>query len=122
MYTIFLDTSFRAQHQLSFTDGTQEPLHEHNWGVSVAVSSPKLDTDDLVIDFEELKTLLEGILLDFRGQRLETVGYFEQRNASAENVAHIIFEKIAPMLPDTVKLEYVEVTEAPGCRARFSAD
>ena len=122
MYTIFLDTSFRAEHQLSFTNGTQEPLHEHDWKVSVAVSSPKLDKDDLVIDFEELKALLEGILIDFRGRRLETVGFFEQRNASAENVAHIIYEKIAPKLPDTVKLQHVEVTEAAGCRARYSAD
>lgn len=120
MFTILLETMFRAEHQLTFADGTQEPLHEHEWKVDVAVSAPKLDENDLVMDFEELKMLVEATLMDFRGRRLETIGHFEHRNTSAENVARIVYELIAPKLAETVRLEYVEITEAPGCRARFS--
>jgi len=120
MHTIFLTTSFKAQHQLTFSDGVQEPLHEHDWKVRVAVSSEKLNTDDLVMDFEELKLILEGILQDFRTRRLETIPHFEQRNASAENVASVLYGQIQPKLPETVNLDYVEVTEAPGCKVRFS--
>ena len=120
MFTIFLTTSFKAQHQLTFSDGTQEPLHEHDWKVCIAVSAEKLNTDDLVMDFEELKLLLESTLQDFRVQRLETNPLFEQRNASAENLAHLLYRQIEPKLPDTVNLDSVEVTEAAGCRARFS--
>ena len=120
MYTIFLTTSFKAQHQLTFSDGIQEPLHEHDWKVCVAVSAEKLNTDDLVMDFEELKLMLESTLQDFRDQRLETIPLFEQRNASAENVASILYGQIESKLPDTVNLDYIEVTEAPGCKARFS--
>lgn len=120
MYTIFLETTFKAQHQLSFSDGTKEPLHEHEWKVCVAVSTEKLNDEDLVMDFEELKLLLEKNLQNFRGRRLETIPLFEQRNASAENVAAILYQQIEPKLTDNVRLDFVEVTEATGCRARYS--
>ena len=120
MFTILLDTEFKAPHQLTFADGTQEPLHEHDWKVCVSASAPKLTEDEMVMDFEELKLILESILQDFRGQRLETIGHFEHRNTSAENLARILYELVAPKLPDTVHLDYVEVTEAPHCRARYA--
>ena len=72
------------------------------------------------MDFEELKLLLESTLQDFRGQRLETSPLFEQQNPSAENLAAILYRQIEPKLPDTVNLDYIEVTEATGCKARFS--
>ena len=72
------------------------------------------------MDFEELKSLLESILSDFRGKRLETLEVFEYLNVSAEKVAYVLFTLLKPHLPDTIRLEYVEVTEAPGCRARYS--
>ena len=119
-YTLFVDMTFKAEHQLSFEDGTQEPLHEHDWNVCVAVSSDQLNQDDLVIDFEELKCMLENILRDFRGQRLESLGIFENRNVSAETVARTVYDQLSPQLPCTVRLDFVEITEAPGCRARYS--
>jgi len=120
MYTLSVDMSFTAQHQLSFSDGTQEPLHEHDWKVTVAVAAEKLDKDELAMDFEELKCLTENILRDFRGQRLESLGIFENRNVSAEIVARTLYDELAPKLPGMVRLEFVEVTEAPGCRARYT--
>ena len=120
VYTLFVDMSFKAQHQLSFEDGIQEPLHEHNWKVSVAVSSDRLNKDDLVINFEELKCMLESILRDFQGQRLESLGIFEQRNVSAETVTRTLYDQLAPKLPRTIRLDFVEITEAPGCRARYT--
>ena len=120
MFTILLETTFKASHQLTFTDGTQEPLHEHDWRVCVSVSADKLDENELVMDFEELKLMVEATLQDFRDQRLESVGHFEHRNTSAENLARILYTEIAPKLPDTVHLDYLEVTEAPNCRARYS--
>ncbi|MHC4854920.1 MAG: 6-pyruvoyl trahydropterin synthase family protein [Planctomycetota bacterium] len=120
MYTLFVDMNFKAQHQLSFADGTQEPLHEHDWKVCAAVSCDRLDANELVIDFEELKSLLSGILQELRGQRLESLGIFEHLNISAETVARTLYARLAPKLPSTVRLESIEVTEAPGCRARYS--
>ena len=119
MYTLFVDMNFQAQHQLSFADGTQEPLHEHDWNVCAAVSSDQLDKNELVIDFEELKSLISSILQDLRGKQLESLGIFEHRNVSAETVARTLYDQLAPKLPTSVRLESIEVTEAPGCRARY---
>jgi 6-pyruvoyl-tetrahydropterin synthase len=119
-YTLFVDMAFTAQHQLSFGDGTQEPLHEHDWKVCVAVSSDRLNKDELVIDFEELKCLTESMLQGLRGQRIESLGIFESRNVSAEMLTRTLYDQLAPKLPDTVRLDYIEVTEAPGCRARYT--
>jgi 6-pyruvoyltetrahydropterin/6-carboxytetrahydropterin synthase len=110
---------FKAQHQLSFVDGTQEPLHAHDWNVCAAVSSDRLDENEMVIDFEELKSMLSSILQDLRGERLESLGTFEHRNVSAETVARTLYDRLAPKLPRTVRLDWIEVTEAPGCRARY---
>ncbi|MHC4290945.1 MAG: 6-pyruvoyl trahydropterin synthase family protein [Planctomycetota bacterium] len=120
MYTLFVDMDFKAQHQLSFADGTQEPLHEHNWNVCATVSAKELDDNELIIDFEELKSMLSSILQDLRGQRLESLGAFEHRNVSAETLARTLYNELAPKLPRTVRLDSIEVTEAPGCRARYS--
>ena len=120
MYTLFVEMTFKAQHQLTFEDGTQEPLHEHDWKVCVVVSADRLDKNELAMDFEELKSLLDCTLQDFRNRRLESLGLFEQRNVSAETLARIIHEELAPKLPSSVRLDAVEVTEAPGCRARYS--
>ena len=120
MYTVFVEMDFKAQHQLSFANGTQEPLHEHDWKVCAAVSGRRLDNDDLLIDFEELKSLLSGILRELRNRRLESLGIFEHLNVSAETVARTLYEQLAPKLPDTVRLESIEVTEAPGYRVQYA--
>jgi 6-pyruvoyltetrahydropterin/6-carboxytetrahydropterin synthase len=120
MYTIFVEMSFKAQHQLTFDDGTQEPLHEHDWKVCAAVCSQRLNKEEIVVNFEELKSLLKSTLRDFTDQQLESMGVFEHRNASAENLACILYNQLAPRLPNTVRLSFVEVTEAPGCRARYT--
>ena len=120
MYTLFVEMNFKAQHQLSFADGTQEPLHEHDWKVCAEVSGHRLDNDELLIDFEELKSMLSSILQEMRGQRLESLGIFEHLNVSAETVARTIYDQLAPKLPRTVRLNSIEVTEAPGCRVRYA--
>ena len=120
MYTIFVEAAFKAQHQLTFQGGTQEPLHEHNWKVCAEMSSEKLDKDELVMDFEELKSMLNIALQDLRNQRLESLGVFESRNVSAEALARTIYEQLAPQLSPPVQLDAIEVTEAPGCRARYA--
>lgn len=120
MYRLSVDMLFTAQHQLSFEGGVQEPLHEHHWKVSVAVSSEQLNKDALVIDFEELKCLTQSILQGFQGQRLESLPIFENGNVSAEMLARILCDQLVPKLPHSVRLDFVEITEAPGCRARYS--
>ncbi|RKY05760.1 MAG: 6-carboxytetrahydropterin synthase QueD [Planctomycetota bacterium] len=120
MYTLFVDMVFKAQHQLSFENGVTEPLHEHDWKVCVAVSSEQLNKDALVIDFKELKCMTESILQGFRRQRLESLPILKNSNVSAETLARTLHDQLVPKLPHPVRLDFIEITEAPGCRARYT--
>ena len=119
MFTITVETSFLASHQLTFKNGTQEDAHEHNWAVKVAVCSEKLNEDGLVMDFCVLKEIIQATVAKFEGKKLGNMDCFSGKNASAEIVAKYIFETIKPQLSGSVKMGYVEVAEAPGCRAKY---
>jgi len=111
---------FDAQHQLTLGDGAKEPLHHHHWGLACAISTHKVDKMGLAFDFNHLKTMLDEIVAGFKGTKLEDTPVFKNINSSAENVAEYVYNRLEKMLDANVKLEYVEVTEAPHCRARYS--
>jgi 6-pyruvoyltetrahydropterin/6-carboxytetrahydropterin synthase len=120
LYTVIVETIFDAQHQLTLGDGTKEPLHHHKWELACAVSTCKVDKMGLAFDFNRLKAMLEEIVAEFKDTKLEDTVIFKNMNSSAENVAEYVYNKLEKMLDLHVKLEYVEVTEAPHCRARYS--
>jgi 6-pyruvoyltetrahydropterin/6-carboxytetrahydropterin synthase len=101
-------------------DGSKEPLHQHDWGVECAISAYKVDKMGLAFDFNRLKTMIDGIVAEFKNTQIENTPVFKNVNSSAENVAEYIYNRLEKMLGQNVKLEYVEVTEAPNCRARYS--
>ncbi len=120
MFTIKVETHFRASHQLTLSDGSKELLHQHDWIVTAKVSSDKLDSMGLVMDFGQLKAMVNEITSGFDNVRLDSIDYFQRNNPSAENVAKYIFEKLVPKLPSGVKLRSIRVVEEPGCAAKFS--
>ncbi len=120
MFTITVQTSFAAEHQLTLATGEKEALHEHNWVVHLAVAAENLDEAGLVIDFHWLEATIEEVVSPLGGTRLEELSCFGNINASAENVAKYIYDQVEPLLPARVQLEYVEVCEAPNCLAKYS--
>ena len=120
MFTIAVEKSFIACHQLTVSRGVVEPRHCHNWHLTVSVSAEKLDEFGMVMDFCRLNDIIETVTGPLAGAQLERLEAFVGVNASAENVAKYIFEKVEPELPDGVKFEYVEVIESQGCSARYS--
>lgn len=119
MYTITIENAFSAEHGLSFADGTVEPSHNHNWLVRLAVSARQLDENGLAIDFHDLNDKLQQVITPFEGTKLEDSACFGVQNASAENVANYIYDKLAQMLPEHVSMEYTEVMEAENCWAKY---
>jgi 6-pyruvoyltetrahydropterin/6-carboxytetrahydropterin synthase len=120
MFTISVETSFWASHQLALPEGSKEPVHHHNWLVSAGLSSDELNSMAVVMDFRELKAMLDDIVSDFDNRALNEISYFRQNNPSAENVARYIYEKLRAKLPEGVKLQNIKVVEEPGCAANFS--
>jgi len=105
---------------LTLPDGSKEPLHNHNWHLIVAVSADKPDKMGLVMDFGRLSDIIDGIIAPFESTQLEQFDVFENINSSAENVAKYIFDRIEPLLPSSVRLEYVKITEAPRCSVTYT--
>ena len=120
MFTVSVETKFRAPHRLALPDGSKEPLHQHNWAVTADVSSEKLNSIGLVMDFSQLKAMLDNIVAEFDNSPLDEIDYFRQNNSSAENVARYIYEKLESRLPCGVKLENIRIVEEPGCSANFT--
>ena len=122
MFTVSVTTSFCASHALTLPDSSVEPLHEHDWQVSVELAAQELNASGFVMDFHVLQAAIDKTIKPLNDVRLEDVGYFDptKRNASAEEVARFIYDNIAPEMPDNVELVAVEVTEAADCRAKYS--
>ena len=119
MFVITIETTFTAGHQLTLASGEKEPLHSHDWLVRTAVLADSLDEMALAIDFNELKAGIKSVTTGLQGARIEELACFQGTNASAENVAKYIYDKVEPLLPSHVKLDYVEVMEAEGCWAKY---
>jgi 6-pyruvoyltetrahydropterin/6-carboxytetrahydropterin synthase len=119
MFTISVETHFWASHQLVLSDGSKEPVHYHNWLVTADVGSDKLNDMAVVMDFHELKQMVDNIAAEFDNKALSETVCFQQNNSSAENVAKYIYDKLRTELPEGVELRNVKVVEQTGCSAKF---
>jgi len=119
MFTVSVETHFRASHQLTLPDGSKERLHAHDWLVIAEVCRDELDGMGLVMDFSRLRAMVDNIVDELGDSSLEENDYFRAKNPSAENVSRYVYEKLRAMLPNGVKLRSVRVMEEPGCRAEF---
>ena len=111
MFTVSVETHFRASHQLALPDGSKEPLHHHDWVVTAKVSGDKLNSMGFVMDFCRLKAAVDKTIAEFDNTPLDSINYFQWNNSSAENVAKSIFDKLDPKLPSGVKLRSIRVVE-----------
>lgn len=119
MYEISVSGRFVAEHQLPLAGGGYEVSHAHDWRVRAAFVGPNLDKHGMLMDFHEIQVRLNELLAIFYDRDLNRLPAFHDIPPSAENVARRIAEHVGGLLPDGVRLRYVEVEEAPGCLARF---
>jgi 6-pyruvoyltetrahydropterin/6-carboxytetrahydropterin synthase len=119
LFTISVQTSFWASHQLKLPSGKRENIHSHNWLVQAQLSSEQLNKMGLVFDFNRLKTILTAITDTLTDSPLEDNPYFQQNNSSAEMIAKYIYQSLEKKLPDGISLDLVTVIEELGCSACF---
>ena len=119
MFTVSVRTHFQASHQLALPDGSRERAHRHNWVVTADVGSEMLNSLGVVMDFRQLKAMVDDIVADFEDTPLGKLDYFQRNNPSAEHVAKFVYEKLESRLPKGIELRSVKVEEEPGCTAKF---
>ena len=122
MFTVTIETQFKASHSVALPNGSREPQHDHFWAVTAEVSADKLDDKGMVIDFAQVNARLNGITSQLSGAVLNDVDYFRENGSTAEKVALYIFEKLEPNLPGSVRLQSVTVSEQVGCSAKYAKD
>lgn len=123
MFEISVQTEFAAAHAIVI-NGEREPLHGHNWHVTVTLGGPRLDAEGLLCDFHQVESRLAGLVALYHNRNLNEIAPFNGAlNPSAENVALHIAEELTRSLqgrlPAGVKLTSVRITEAPGCAATY---
>ena len=116
-FEIAVTRTFCASHQVRFADGTLEPLHGHNWTVTVTAGAEHLDADGFVIDFHVLEKRLDALLSPLSNAHLNDAALLAGANPSAELVCQSIANALVVAPP--ARLVSVSVTEAPGCVATY---
>jgi 6-pyruvoyltetrahydropterin/6-carboxytetrahydropterin synthase len=121
MFIIAKDFSFAAAHAIrGHTRGCQN-LHGHNYRVRVHLAAETLDTLGMVLDFADLKAIMQEIVGPFDHALLNEVPPFDERNTTAELISQYVFEEVEKRLPvdGRVRVVRVEVWETDTSCAIF---
>ena len=113
MHTIFKDFHFAAAHAIrGHTRGCQN-LHGHNYRVRVHLRASRLDALGMVLDFADLKAMMQEIVGPFDHQVINEIPPFDQRNTTAELISEYVFEEVEKRLAgqERVRVVRVEVWE-----------
>ena len=121
MFRVTITKSFSAAHVLKEIGGKCEELHGHNFKVEVSVSSKKLNSEGILIDFRVLKGWTMEILEDLDHKYLNDLPQFKGVNPSSEIVAKHIFDRLSvKVLPLKIKVDEVVVWESDNARVAYS--
>jgi len=119
MYELSVENDFAAAHNLRGYKGECEHLHGHNWRVHVHLAAEELDELGMVMDFREVKGLLNGILSELDHKYLNEVEPFDVQNPTTENLCRHIADRLAESLPDRVAVRRVTCWESEKCGSSY---
>lgn len=122
-YEVKVEGGFAAAHALRGYGDPCERLHGHNFRVTAVARAPELNPVGIALDFKEFRARLDEVLGQLDHQNLNELPPFDERNATAENIAAYIFEQLAPRLERTgAQLSRVTVEESAKYAASFIPD
>lgn len=125
MYTLKVEGAFEAAHRVVDYPGKCDRLHGHNWKVEAVVKGKELDELGMLVDFKVVKNALKEVLDRFDHRYLNELKPFSDGlNPTAENLARIIFEELAPskaFVRDS-HLYAITVYETPNSSVTYTKD
>jgi 6-pyruvoyltetrahydropterin/6-carboxytetrahydropterin synthase len=119
MYSVIVEDTFCATHSILLDDGSREPLHGHDWQVSVMVSAERLGASGMVVDFLDVQASLKSVMASLHHTCLDEHEWFRDLNPTTEVVARTIFDRLSSVASWGGQVTRVDVREAPGCLARY---
>lgn len=141
MYRIEKRFTLAGGHRLSKHQGRCYSLHGHNYVVLVGIKASTLDDNDMIMDFSELKEVVNEIIdpLDHcmlvnecdmedmqpfldRNMRVMTIG---DCDPTAERISETIYKQLQEKLKlrkDFIQVDYVTVYENENSKATYMED
>ncbi len=122
-FEVSVQRTFAARHAIRLGDGSVEKPHTHDWRLTVAVGSDRLDESGMVMDFHQLEQFVDQAIAPAKNGDFNTVADFGtdigRVNPTAEQIVAWLGTRIATGLPQGVRLVRVHLVEAPGCGAAW---
>ena len=119
MYYLTVKSSFAAAHRIVGYEGACSRYHGHNFSVEVEVEGKGLDELGMVMDFKELKELVDGVISGLDHQDLNRFPPFRGLNPTSESLAKYIYDKLKPLIEPPLSLSSVTVWETAGYRVTY---
>lgn len=138
MYRIEKRFTLAGGHRLSKHAGRCYSFHGHNYIILVGIKSSELNSNDMVMDFSELKDIVNKIIdpmdhcMVVNECDMESMKPFEDKNMrimsfgnfdpTAEKISEIIFKELRKTLSDKpyIDVDYVTVYENENSKATYS--
>lgn len=126
--------TFEAAHAISDYDGACKNIHGHSYKLHVTVTCKKGLTNSMVIDFKQLKKIIQqGILNDYdhalmlkinkinlaATQVIGTKLLWFDEEPTAENILLDMAKKLQLNLPDNIVLKELKLHETETCFATW---
>ena len=127
MFEVSVEQTFAAGHALRNYKGSCEDVHGHNFRVRVTVAGEQLDSTGLLVDFLELKGLIDGVVAYLDHKFINDLPPFDQINPSAENLAKYFYDRVSVGVRNEVPVRISEVcvwetdTSSAVYRPKYSA-
>jgi len=109
MFEVSVEETFAAGHALRNYRGKCENLHGHNYRVMITLQGPQLDSIGLLVDFVQVKKLIQTVVDRLDHQYLNDVAPFDLLNPSAENMAKYFYDEISGGLDQSVPVHVAQV-------------
>jgi len=121
MYRLQVKTHFDAAHYIKDYPGKCSRMHGHRWEVEVVLEGKTLGNLNMLIDFGEVKDLLNG-LIESRLDHYLLNETLSEPHVTAEFLARWIYEWLADPCTEfepEVRLVRVTVWESPDCCVKY---
>lgn len=120
MYEVSINAHFSAAHHLRGYPGSCAALHGHNWEVEVFVCGETLNDTGILVDFRQLKSVVQEELGILDHTDLNSLEAFRNCNPTSENLAKHLFRAMSSRFAASAcRVSRVSVKETPGSKASY---
>jgi 6-pyruvoyltetrahydropterin/6-carboxytetrahydropterin synthase len=95
MFSVTLSQPLTSKHFFPDLKGSEREVHAHQYRVEITVMGEHLDECGFLVNVDLIATSLEKVLRRFEGKILNRMKDFHQRPPSMENLAKVIWSRMA---------------------------